>query len=174
MRLFIKFSKSSANCLGNLSIQLPNFVMNTSFFFGSYFVALYLAWRLVIVSLPFVSLLIIPGVMYGRLLVGTSRKLNEAYNIAGNIAEQALSSIRTVFAFVGEERTMAKFSDALNVTVKLGLRQGLVKGLAVGSRGLTFCIWAFNAWYGSTLIMYHGASTGRIFVTSNCILMGGL
>jgi ATP-binding cassette subfamily B (MDR/TAP) protein 1 len=90
------------------------------------------------VSFPFVILLIIPGVMYGRILVGTSRKLNEAYNIAGNIAEQALSSIRTVFAFVGEERTMTKFSDALNVTVKLGLKQGLVKGLAVGSGGLAF------------------------------------
>ena len=174
MRLLIRYSNSRANCLGNLSIQLPNFVMNTSFFFGSYFVALYLAWRLAIVSLPFVSLLIIPGVIYGRILVGISRKSNKAYNIAGNIAEQALSSIRTVFAFVGEERTMAKFSDALNITVKLGLRQGLVKGLAVGSSGAAFCIWAFNAWYGSTLVMYHGASAGRVFMTSNCILLGGL
>ena len=125
-------------------------------------------------SFPFVILLIIPGVMYGRIVVGTSGKLNEAYNIAGNIAEQALSSIRTVFAFVGEERTMTKFSDALNVTVKLGLKQGLVKGLAVGSGGLVFCIWAFNAWYGSTLVMYHGASGGKIFVTSTSILMGGM
>jgi ATP-binding cassette subfamily B (MDR/TAP) protein 1 len=148
--------------------------MNTSLFFSSYFVAFYLTWRLAIVSFPFVILLIIPGVMYGRILVGTSRKLNEAYNIAGNIAEQALSSIRTVFAFVGEERTMTKFSDALNVTVKLGLKQGLVKGLAVGSGGLVFVIWAFNAWYGSRLVMYHGARGGRIFVTSGCILMGGL
>ena len=112
--------------------------------------------------------------MYGRILRGTSRKLNEAYNIAGNIAEQALSSIRTVFAFVGEERTMAKFSDALNVTVNLGLRQGLVKGLAVGSRGAAFCICGFNAWYGSTLVMYHGASPGRVFMTTNCILLGGM
>ena len=175
MRLFIKFPNFSANCLGNLySIQLPNFVMNTSYFFSSYFVAFYLTWRLALASFPFLSFLIIPGVIYGRILVGISRKSNKAYNIAGNIAEQALSSIRTVFAFVGEERTMTKFSDALNVTVKLGLLQGFVKGLAVGSRGVTFCIWAFNAWYGSTLVMYHGASGGKIFVTSSCLLMGGL
>ena len=106
--------------------------------------------------------------------MGISRKSNKAYNIAGNIAEQAVSSIIIVFAFVGEERTMAKFSDALNVTVNLGLRQGLVKGLAVGSRGAAFCIWGFNAWYGSTLVMYHGASPGRVFMTANCILLGGL
>eukprot|EP00253_Pinus_taeda_P030910 PITA_30910 len=154
--------------------KIPNFLMNMSLFVGGYFVALYLTWRLAIVSFPFLIFLIIPGVMYGRILVETSLKLNEAYNIAGNIAEQALSSIRTVFAFVGEDRTMTKFSDALNLTVKLGLKQGLVKGLAIGSVAVTFGIWAFNAWYGSTLVMYHGASGGRIFVTSVLILMGGL
>ena len=46
----------------------------------------------------------IPGILYGRILVETSRKLTEAYNVAGNIAEQALSSIRTVYYFAGEER----------------------------------------------------------------------
>eukprot|EP00253_Pinus_taeda_P015976 PITA_15976 len=157
-----------------LAEKLPNFVMNTSLLFSSYFVAFYLTWRLALASFPFVIMLIIPGIMYGRILVGTSRKFSEAYNIAGNIAEQALSSIRTVFAFVGEERTMAKFSDALNGTVKLGLKQGLVKGLAIGSGGVTFGIWAFNSWYGSRLVMYHGASGGRIFVASICILNGGL
>lgn len=154
--------------------KLPSFIMNVSLFVGAYFVAFYLTWRLAIVSFPFVILLMIPGILYGRILVETSRKLNEAYNVAGNIAEQALSSIRTVFSFVGEERTMVKFSDALNGTVKLGLQQGLVKGLAVGSGGLTFGIWAFNAWYGSRLVMYHGALGGKIFVTSVCLLLGGL
>ena len=72
-------------------------------------------------SFPFVILLMIPGILYGRILVETSRKLTEAYNVAGNIAEQALSSIRMVYSFAREERTMVKFSNALNGTVKLGL-----------------------------------------------------
>ena len=69
---------------------------------------------------------------------------------------------------------MTKFSDALNVTVNLGLKLGLVKGLAVGSGGVAFGIWAFNAWYGSRLVMYHGGSGGKVLITSVSMLMGGL
>ena len=149
--------------------------MNTSLFFGSYCVAFYVTWTIAIMSFPFVILLIIPGVIYERILVGTSSKLNEAYNIAGDIVEQALSSIRTVISFVGEERTMTKFSDALNATVKLGLKQGLVKGMRIRSRGVTYGILgAFLAWYGSRLVMYHGASGGSIYAASVSIVMGGL
>ena len=126
-------------------------------------------------ALPFVFLLIIlPGIFCGRTLLATSSKLNEAHNITGNIAQQALSSIRTVYSFVGEERTMANFSNALHGTVKLGLKQGLVKGMAVGTGGVALSIWAFNAWYGSTLVMYHGASGGSVFVTTVTLLMGGV
>ncbi|KAH9290781.1 hypothetical protein KI387_034898, partial [Taxus chinensis] len=153
---------------------IPYFLMNASFFFSGYIVAFSLIWRLAIVAFPFVVLLLIPGIMYGRILVGIARKTREAYNIAGNIAEQALSSIRTVFSFVGEETTMTRFAEALNGTVKLGIKQGLVKGMAVGSSGVVFCIWAFIAWYGSRLIMYHGASGGRVFATGTTLIMGGL
>ena len=69
---------------------------------------------------------------------------------------------------------MTNFSNALHGTVKLGLKQGLVKGMVVGTRGVSLSIWAFNAWYGSTLVMYNGASGGSIFVTTVSLLMGGV
>ncbi|KAH9290787.1 hypothetical protein KI387_034904, partial [Taxus chinensis] len=155
------------------SEKLPNFLVNVTYFFGSYIVGFYLTWRLAIVAFPFLILLIIPGIMYGRILVGIAHKIHGAYDIAGNIAQQALSSIRTVFSFVGEERTMTMFADALNGTVKLGIKQGLVKGMAVGSTGVSFGVWAFISWYGSRLVMYHGESGGKIFSTGICLLMGG-
>ncbi|GLJ36728.1 hypothetical protein SUGI_0739320 [Cryptomeria japonica] len=156
------------------SDKIPSFLMNMATFFGSYIFGLFLTWRLAIVISPFVILLIIPGIMYGRILVGIAHNIREAYDKAGNIAEQAVSSVRTVFSFVGEERTMTKFGDALHGTVKLGIKQGLMKGMAVGSTGLTFCTWSFIAWYGSRLVMYHGISGGKIFSAGICFVMGGL
>eukprot|EP01018_Ginkgo_biloba_P022662 Gb_23626 [translate_table: standard] len=156
------------------SEKVPNFVMNASTFLGSYFAAFYLSWRLAVVAFPFVILLIIPGIMYGRILIGLARKIHAEYNKAGNVAEQALSSIRTVFSFVGEQRTMAKFSAALDGSVKLGLKQALAKGMAIGSNGISFAIWAFVAWYGSRLVMYHGVTGGKIFATGVSIIIGGL
>eukprot|EP01018_Ginkgo_biloba_P016166 Gb_10211 [translate_table: standard] len=157
-----------------LSEKVPIFIMNSSTFIFCYAAGFYLSWRLALVTFPFVTLLIIPGLIYGQTLIGLARKMHAEYNSASTIVEQALSSIRTVYSFVGEEKTMAKFSSALDGTVKLGLKQGLAKGLAIGSNGVTFAIWGFMAWYGSRLVMYHGVSAGMILSTGFAIVLGGL
>ncbi|GLJ36716.1 hypothetical protein SUGI_0738900 [Cryptomeria japonica] len=156
-----------------LAERIPDFLKNAAFFISSYIVAFYLTWRLAVVAFPFVVFLIIPGVMYGRILVGIAHKTRKANSIACNIAEQTLSSIRTVFSFVGEETTITKFADALNESVKLGIKQGLIKGIAVGSTGVVFCMWAFISWYGTRQIMYHGANGGRVFATGTTLILGG-
>ena len=148
--------------------------MNASMFFGSYIAAFLLLWRLAIVGFPFIVLLVIPGLMYGRTLTGLARKIRKEYNQAGTVAEQAESSIRTVYAFVGESKTIETFSSALQGSVELGLRQGLAKGLAIGSNGVVFAIWSFMAYYGSRLVMYHNAKGGTVFVVGTAIAMGGL
>ncbi|KAL6888372.1 hypothetical protein ACP4OV_009398 [Aristida adscensionis] len=157
-----------------LSEKVPNFVMNCAMFLGSYAVGFALLWRLTLVALPSVVLLIIPGFMYGRILIGLARRIREQYTRPGAIAEQAVSSVRTVYSFVAERSTMAQFSAALEESAKLGLKQGLAKGVAIGSNGITFAIWAFNVWYGSRLVMYHGYQGGTVFAVSAAIVVGGL
>lgn len=114
--------------------------MNASVFIGGYIAAFIMCWRLALVGFPFVVFLVIPGLIYGRTLMSLARKIRIEYNKAGDIAEQAVSSIRTVYAFVGETKTINEFSAALQGSVKLGLRQGLAKGLAIGSNGVIFAI----------------------------------
>ncbi|KAK8916487.1 putative multidrug resistance protein [Platanthera zijinensis] len=157
-----------------LSEKVPNFIMNFSTFFGSYIAGFILLWRLTAVTLPTVVLLLIPGLIYGKVLLGLARKIQIEYDKAGVVAEQAFSSIRTVYAFTAERRTMAGFSAALENSVRLGLQQGFAKGLALGSNGITFSIWAFMLWYSSRLVMYHGAEGGTVFAVGACIIMGGL
>ncbi|CAJ2665566.1 unnamed protein product [Trifolium pratense] len=118
-----------------LSEKVPNFLMNASMFIGSYIVAFALLWRLAIAGFPFVIFLVIPGLMYGRTLMGLAKKIREEYNQAGTIAEQAISSIRTVYSFAGESKTIAAFSHALDGSVKLGLKQ-VGASLALGGLAL--------------------------------------
>lgn len=122
---------------------------------------------------PFVLLLVIPGLIYGKTMMGLARKIREESNKAGTIAEQAISSIRTVYSFVGESKTLDAFSNALQGSLKLGLRQGLTKGLAIGSNGVVFAIWAFMCYYGSRLVMYHGAKGGTVYGVGSVICIGG-
>jgi ATP-binding cassette, subfamily B (MDR/TAP), member 1 len=135
-----------------LSEKVPNFVMNCSLFLGSYAFVFVLLWRLTLVALPSVLLLIIPGFIYGRIVIGLARRIREQYTRPGAVAEQAVSSVRTVYSFVAERSTMAQFSAALEESARLGIKQGLAKGVSIGSNGITFSIWAFNVWYGSRLV----------------------
>uniref|UniRef100_A0A6N2KWM0 ABC transmembrane type-1 domain-containing protein n=1 Tax=Salix viminalis TaxID=40686 RepID=A0A6N2KWM0_SALVM len=96
-----------------LSEKMPNFLMNVSTFIGCYIMAFVLLWRLAIVMFPFILLLVIPGVVYGKILIGISRKMKQEYSKAETIAEQAISSARTIYAFVGETKAIAAYSAAL-------------------------------------------------------------
>ncbi|KAF2943519.1 hypothetical protein DAI22_02g070401 [Oryza sativa Japonica Group] len=157
-----------------LSEKVPNFVMNAAMFVGNYAFGFALMRQLMLVALPSVVLLIIPTFMYGRVVVDLARRIREQYTRPGAIAEQAMSSVRTVYSFVAERTTMAQFSAALEESVRLGLKQGLAKGVAIGSNGITFAILAFNVWYGSRLVMSHGYKGGTVFVVSYAVIQGGL
>ncbi|XVF14181.1 hypothetical protein REPUB_Repub09cG0035000 [Reevesia pubescens] len=156
-----------------ISEKVPNFIARGVTFIGTYIAAFLILWRLTLVVFPFVLLLVIPTLIYGKILLGLARKIRIEYNMASTVAEQAISSIRTVYAFVGENKTTTEFSVALQGSMKLGLKQGLAKGLAIGSNGITFAIWAFVTYYGSRMVMYHGAQGGSVFIVGTCIAYGG-
>lgn len=46
--------------------------------------------------------------------------MNKAYGQAGSIAQQALASIRTVYAFNGEQRTLDAYAASLDEPVRVG------------------------------------------------------
>ncbi|KAJ6407997.1 hypothetical protein OIU84_011332 [Salix udensis] len=90
------------------------------------------------------------------------------------IVEQAVSSIRTVYSYVAEERTAKEYQNALKPALELGIKQGLMKGMAIGTVGITFAVWALQGWYGSTLVINKGAKGGNVFTAGLCIIYGGL
>ncbi|KAI5352182.1 hypothetical protein L3X38_005073 [Prunus dulcis] len=82
--------------------KIPNCLAQLSSFFISLGVAFSLSWRLTVAALPFSVLFIVPTLGFGRVLKDFGSKSNGAYGVAGGIAEQAISSIRTVYSYVGE------------------------------------------------------------------------
>ncbi|KAK9012540.1 hypothetical protein V6N11_040585 [Hibiscus sabdariffa] len=156
-----------------ISEKVPSLIATGATFIGSYIVSFLILWRLALVIFPFVILLVVPSLIYGRILLSLATKMRMEYDKANTIVEQAISSIRTVYAFVGEKRTTTAFSAALQGCLKLGLRQGLTKGLAIGSNGISYAIWAFIMYYGSRMVMYHGAKGGTIFTVGALIVVFG-
>lgn len=145
----------------------------SSFIFCLVF-AFSLSWRLTLAAIPFTIMFIVPGLGFGTMMMNVAMKMIESYAVAGGIAEQAISSIRTVYSFVAENETLEKFSHALQKTMELGIKQGFARGLMMGSMGVIYISWGFQAWVGSLLVSRKGEKGGDIFVAGFNVLMGGL
>ncbi|KAG8658133.1 ABC transporter B family member 15 [Manihot esculenta] len=133
-----------------------------------------LSWKLALAALPLSMMFIVPGLVFGKLMMDVTMKMIESYGVAGGIVEQAISSIRTVYAYVAERETLDRFSRALQTTLGLGIKQGFAKGLMMGSMGIIYVGWAFQAWVGTYLVTSKGEKGGSIFVAGINVIMGGL
>nr|POE88573.1 abc transporter b family member 18 [Quercus suber] len=125
-------------------------------------------------AFPLTLFFIAPGIGFGKVQKGLRTKMKDAYGIAGSIAEQAISSIRTTYSYVGEHQTLHRFSCALKKSMKLGIKQGLTKGLLIGSMGTIYAVWAFQAWVGSVLVIQGSETGGIVFIAGVCIMVGGV
>ncbi|KAK6242192.1 hypothetical protein SCA6_007581 [Theobroma cacao] len=154
--------------------KIPNCLAHLTSFILSLVVAFKLSWRVALAALPFALMFIIPGLGFGKVLMSIGAEMKAAYGNAGGIAEQAISSIRTVYSYVAEQQTLDKFSNALQKSMELGMKQGFTKGLLIGSMGIIYAAWAFQAWVGGVLVTEKGESGGAVFVAGICIILGGL
>lgn len=157
-----------------LSFQIPDCLQHMSNFFFCLLVSFILSWKLALAALPFSVMFIVPCLVFGKLMMDFAVKTIASYSLAGGIAEQAISSIRTVYAYVGEYETLDKFRGALEKTMELGVQMGFAKGLMMGSMGIIYVGWAFQAWVGTILVSEKGEKGGAVFVAGICVIMGGL
>ncbi|XP_066315200.1 ABC transporter B family member 15-like isoform X2 [Miscanthus floridulus] len=116
--------------------KLPNVLANMTLFFGALVVSFVFAWRLALAGLPFTLLFVAPSVVLGKRMAAAAGEARAAYEEAGGVAEQAVSSIRTVVSYRGERQTLERFGRALARSTALGIKQGLIKGAVIGSLGI--------------------------------------
>ncbi|MFS7929197.1 putative dephospho-CoA kinase, ABC-type xenobiotic transporter [Helianthus anomalus] len=155
-------------------MNIPNCIAYLSSFFFCHVFAFALSWRLTLAALPFSIMFLVPALGFGKHMMDVAMAMVASYGTAGSIAEQAISSIRTVYSYVGENQTLNQFSKALQKTMELGIKQGLARGLMLGSMGTIYVSWAFQAWVGSLLVTKHNEKGGDVFVAGFNVLMGGL
>lgn len=155
-------------------MQIPDCLTYMSTFFFCHVFAFIVSWKFTFAVIPLSAMFIGPGLVFGKIMMDLIMKMIESYGVAGGIAEQAVSSIRTVYSYVGERQTLEKFSQALQKSMEFGIKSGLVKGLMLGSMGIIYAGWGFQAWIGTYLVTEKGEKGGNVFIAGFNVLMGGL
>uniref|UniRef100_A0A7N6FB64 Bile salt export pump n=1 Tax=Anabas testudineus TaxID=64144 RepID=A0A7N6FB64_ANATE len=78
----------------------------------------------------------------------------QAYAKAGAVADEVLSSIRTVAAFGGEKKEVQRYDRNLISAQRWGIRKGLIMGFFTGYMWLViFLCYGLAFWYGSSLVV---------------------
>eukprot|EP00249_Psilotum_nudum_P022768 c28638_g1_i1 orf=285-3995(-) len=152
-----------------------HYIHYTGRFFAGFAVAFSSVWKLSLLTLCVLPLIALAGGAYAYIMIELTSKSQKAYVQAGEISEEAISQVRTVYAFVGEEKAIESYARSLSVTFEIGKRSGLAKGLGVGTMyGLLFCAWALLLWYSGRLVRKGDTNGAKAFTTVLNVIMSGL
>lgn len=111
-------------------------------------------WKLTLVILSCAPIIIISTAIVARMQSTLTEKELKAYSRAGTVAEEVLSSIRTVVAFGGEEKELQRYQERLKPAEKNGKKKGVYSGFGGGLMWfIIYCCYALAFWYGISLIL---------------------
>eukprot|EP01018_Ginkgo_biloba_P034173 Gb_33057 [translate_table: standard] len=139
-------------------------------FAGSY------VWRVALVTLAIGPPIVLCGALYGHTLARLTSKSQKALGDAGTHAGEVFAQIRAVYSYVGESKALRSYSQKLEIAVKLGYKEGLVKGVGMGAiRGLlVFGAWALVTWYAGVLVRNGSAGVGQSLTAIFCVVTASI
>ncbi|KAK6264322.1 ABC transporter-like [Theobroma cacao] len=154
--------------------KMAHFIHHVFTFICGYTVGFLRSWKVSLVVFSVTPLTMFCGIAYKAVYGGLTAKEEACYRKAGTIAEQAISSIRTVFSFVAEDNLAARYAELLAKSVPLGAKIGFAKGAGMGVIYLvTYSTWALAFWYGSILVARKEISGGAAVACFFGVNVGG-
>ncbi|XP_034429802.1 bile salt export pump isoform X2 [Hippoglossus hippoglossus] len=160
----------------SIADQVSIFIQRLSTFVFGFMVGFMGGWKLTLVVIA-VSPLI--GLSTGLMAMAVGQltgKGLKAYAKAGAVADEVLSSIRTVAAFGGEEKEAERYDRNLVEALSWGVRKGMVLGLFQGFMWcIVFLCYALSFWYGSQLVIEtKELSPGSLVQVFFAVLIGAI
>ncbi|XP_022359035.1 ATP-binding cassette sub-family B member 5 [Enhydra lutris kenyoni] len=127
---------------------------NVSTFSIGLAVGLVKGWKLTLVILSTSPLIIASAAIFSRIIISLTTKELNAYSKAGAVAEEVLSSIRTVIAFGAQEKEIERYTQNLKYAKDIGIRKAIASKLSLGA--VYFFMngtYGLGFWYGTSLIL---------------------
>ncbi|UJR28455.1 hypothetical protein I4U23_009695 [Adineta vaga] len=122
-------------------------------------------WKLTLVILSVSPLLFFSAMIITKITAKMTSQELKAYAKAGAVAEEVLSSIRTVFSYNGAAYEVKRYEKHLRAAKLRGVRKGVFNGVLMGTIFcLMFCTYALGFWYGAKLVREEDYSIGAILI----------
>lgn len=94
------------------------------------------------------------------------------YEEASQVANDAVSSIRTVASFCAEQKVIDLYENKCEAPIKHGRRQGIVSGMGYGfSFIVLYCTYAFIFYVGAKFVENGSATSNQVFRVSRKLVL---
>ncbi|GAB1286397.1 Bile salt export pump [Apodemus speciosus] len=156
--------------------QLALFLQRLSTSISGFLLGFYRGWKLTLVILAVSPLIGIGAAVIGLSVAKFTEFELRAYAKAGSVADEVLSSIRTVAAFGGENKEVERYEKNLVFAQRWGTWKGMVMGFFTGYMWcLIFFCYALAFWYGSTLVLDEEEYTpGTLIQIFLCVIIAAM
>ncbi|XP_068615681.1 ATP-dependent translocase ABCB1 [Brachionichthys hirsutus] len=142
-------------------------------FIVAFIIGFFKGWKLTLVILAVSPAMAISAALFSKLLTSFTSKEQTAYAKAGAVAEEVLSSIRTVFAFSGQNNEIKRYRKNLEDAKKMGIKKAISANVAMGATFLLIYLsYSLAFWYGSTLILSGEYTIGSVLTVFFAVIIG--
>jgi ATP-binding cassette subfamily B (MDR/TAP) protein 1 len=132
-------------------------------------------WRLSCVLLSTVFAVILTMGFFSVFVVKYSIRSLGAYSVGGTLAEEAISSIRTVTAMEGQGKLSTKYNVALAKSMHWGFRMKTSVGCMVGAMmSIVTATYAIGFWEGSRLLVSGHSSVAHTITVLMALMISAV
>ena len=108
--------------------RLGRFIQNFAMFISCYVCAFVNNWKIALVGLSSAPLIVLAFSIMGITMSNFALKEQKAYSKANNVASEVFNAIKTVFAFIGQEKEMQRYASQLGDAAKVSFWKNIMLG----------------------------------------------
>ncbi|XP_057672647.1 ATP-dependent translocase ABCB1-like [Diorhabda carinulata] len=150
--------------------KVPIFMTFQVVFITSLIIALTKGWELALICLTSLPATLIALGIVGLLTTKLAKNELEAYGIAGSIANETLSLIRTVTAFGGQQKEIERYNKNLIFARKNNIRRSMFGAIGFGLLWLMiYSSYALAFWYGVKLVLRDRNESDPVYTPQNMV-----
>ncbi|PVV05300.1 hypothetical protein BB560_000183 [Smittium megazygosporum] len=172
--LTTRISSDVALIQDGIGPKISYVVQYSSTFIGGFIIAFIRGWQMALVILAVMPLLMVAGTLMGINVGKVTKILQDQYAKSGAIANEVISSMRTVMAFNGQKREVQRYDQNNTLAQKFEMKKAVYLGFGLGSIFFfIYAVYALGFWYGAKLIRNGSYNAGKVLNVFFALVMGG-
>ncbi|KAL4944172.1 hypothetical protein BDV06DRAFT_188011 [Aspergillus oleicola] len=169
----VQISTNATRINQGIAEKLVLIVQGLSMFFSAFIVAIAAQWKLALITLSVVPAMFVVLGIFIALDASVEMNIAQIYAKGAALAQEALSSIKTVHAFSAQDDMIEKYDSYLAEAHRLGRKKIIPYGMMSGF--VYFCIFAGNAlafWQGYRMFLSGEIdAVGDVFTVVFCTVI---